>query len=98
MSEIINNDQIITIKSDITNFLNTLSTFGINDQINDFKSSFHNNLDLIEKTLRESKYEKIKLQEKVDLVKNNKYCKGCASAYEKKIKETETKYLNNLVQ
>lgn len=31
------------------------------------------------------------------MVKDKKYCKGCAKIFEKKIKETETKYLNNLV-
>jgi len=70
---------------------------GIDKEINDFKQLSKSDLELIEKTVRETNYENEKLKENMDLVKNKKYCKGCASAFEKKIKETEMKYLNNLV-
>ena len=38
----------------------------------------------------------LSLEKKFDLVKDKKYCKGCASIFEKKIKEAEAKHQSNL--
>tara|TARA_B110000285_G_C14751466_1_gene435375 strand:+ start:101 stop:286 length:186 start_codon:yes stop_codon:yes gene_type:complete len=61
MAELIKNESITDLKTDIANFLSTLKSFGIDNEIKDFIESSVTEIDLIDKTLRETKIENFKL-------------------------------------
>ena len=61
MAELIKNESITALKTDIANFLSTLKTFGIDKEIKDFIKSSVTEIDLIDKILRETKIENFKL-------------------------------------